>query len=803
MITKETIKAFKLTPKDLKPVFTSKKPSPAVQALVDTIRDRIQEGRDMNLRDYRYWWAMDVAYDAPFRQVSQTIFQQFCETLAKKDLTSADALKKAESWGLTKFITTRKNADGADEKCIDIPVMFKVIVPLVRAYVNIRWAKLWDLRDLVPFLKYEPVMSTTLNRVRCEIVTNAIEMQGQQMNYRSTGKQWIFNGIHYGTSIMFPAEDWYREQEYAKDEGGGYKARTKKAGLRYNLPHPSRTFFDQAHRAGTMNSDTGVEWCGYWKVVRYKNVRKNGKYWNSGNISMIGHDIIASNRIYFETVYPCTLSFPNGTPASTSGAGQFDREASVDYYSRNEDDRAVVLTDIFMKIVPSEYGLGDPKKKYDHPVWFRFVVANDDDVLYAAPLCYTPPLYIGYDAHEERQRNASLSLEIIPFQDQISNLLTQQILTAKNNLTRAVFWNRDMIGQEFVDQLQNKGEDFYRDLTFLPFSGRKVGMAQNDVRSAFYPVNFPVASIQELVSTMRIVLDMLERVLVFSAQEVGSTATHEQTAEEVRIIGGNVSTRLQLTNSFINDAWHAWKKQLYDALMAYGDEEIWSHVPAIPPVTEDILHRLGFTVVESGKAGVGSHKIRGNKSALLMESFVASREGADRINNPEVAASMAQITQIFMSNPALMQALGIDQLVELYNTISRMAGLPRDFKLMVSNRAFVDQLENPQPQQQGVAPEQLQQILQQMTVQILERAAEQTQEITGQAMQEMVGPIQDLQKAVALVSQQVPPLQQTVEQIMTRLEQITIAASGNASDQNPTGGTGGPPAAAVAPLAAV
>lgn len=788
MITLEVLKKLGITQANLKKKFTSKKPSDKIKELVQLMRDRIDEGRRQNLVDYKLWWAMDVAYDVPFRQTTYSMLWSLMDRLSKNEIASDKVKETFESWGLSQFIKEEKN-NGKTCHVVDLPVMFKIHIPLVRAYLNIRWAKLYSDRNVFPFLKYEPIKYTTENRMRCEIITDTIEMMGQQMGYRSTFKQWLFNMLHYGTAIMFPSEDWYREKCPYLDPEGKIYYKTKKQGLRYNIPHPSRVFYDQAHRVGTINYDNGVSFAGYWRIARYREVMKSQVFWNKEQVSMMDHDLIANNAVFFSTVYPCQMEFPNAANSRISGAGMLDRESNVSYYTSAHEDKACVLTDLFMKLVPSEWDLGE----CDEPFWFRFVLANDDDVLYCAPLCYTAPVYMGYDAHEERRRNASLSLEVLPFQDHMSNLVTQQILTIKQNLAHVIFVNTDLVKENYIRKIENKGEDLYRTITFIPYEGRKVMMGQNDIRQAFTDIKFQPVNSAELMTTFRMLLDILERVLVFSAQEVGSVASHEQTAEEARIVAGNVNTRVELTNSFIEDALYAWKKQLYDGLMGYGDKEIYAQVPTVPPLNHpELIEKIGFNIVDDQTYVTGSKmQLKGPKSALQMEGFSSAREGESRINNTEVAAAMAQVMQVMMSNQMTMMAIGPQQAIDIYNMIIRVAGMPREFKLHVANQDLINRMMSSQdPAQQQEGQQQMQQMFKELATQILNQAGEQTLQVVEKA----VGPIveqvkalgeqqQEIVDGVKQVAEVAQGAQAGVEELATRLEQILQAASQNAREQ--------------------
>jgi len=780
-MNREMIQQLKLTPKDLKPKFENRKKENKIMDFVNLTRDRVREGRRQNLVDWRMWWAMDTAYDVPFKQTTYSHLTTFMERVIRTDMSSEDVLKAAKEWGLTMFIRETVN-DGKKCNTIDLPVFFKIFIPLVRAYVNIRWAKLFNDRNVFPLLKYEPLKNTEINRARCEIITDVVETIGQQLGYRPVLRQWILNMLLYGTAVMFPIEDWYRERGMKIGDGDEPEIYVKKQGLRYALPHPSRVFYDQMHRIGTANYDAGCAYAGYWYIVRYRDVMNVKPYWNKDNISMMDHDLIRNNNIFFQTIYPCQMEFVTYGNRGTTGAGELDRESNASFYTAAHEDKAVVLSNLFQKLNPYTTGLTSDKNA-DFPMWFRCVIANDVDIVYMAPLGYCPVLYMGYDAHEERRRNCSLSMEILPFQDHMSNLLSQQILTAKQNLLRVSFVNEDLVPTEYLDKMMNYGEDLYRSHIFIPYKGRLTAMAQNDVRMAFTSINFPQASTVEIMGAFRLLLDTLERVLVFSAQEVGAIAAHEQTAEETRIIAGSVNNRVALTDSFIEDAIYAWKKQQYDALMAYGNDDIETQIDMLYPITTEVIKDLGFTIDKAGIGGVTKAQLKGPKKKLQMEGFVSAREGESRINNPEVASSMAQIMSMLMSNEITALAIGPDQVIKTFNMIGRLAGLPRDFQLHVANRQLVEKLQGGgggEGQGQPVTREEVAKAFEDLTAEILK----QTNDKTAQAIQQVVAP---LSEAVKQNSSGIKTLQQGVEQLMSRLQTLAQAASQRASGSIPTG----------------
>ena len=683
--------------------------------LLYRIRGRIADGLQWCIKNHKVYHALDLAWETPFRQVSSTL----AYSLVNNDLDEQTVKSAAKDWGLTGMLDDVSDSKGT-RKNLNLPIFFNVFVPIVRAYVTIRWARIYNDRRQYPLFKYEMAQNTTTNKLRSDIITDRVQTMSNNYGYSETLKQGIFQMLHYGSCFQFPQEEWHSEKQVLRNKAGVEEEKYVREGLRYHLPHPSRVFFDQAHRTTTFNTDSGCSFAGYWRVMRYGDIRMNDKFWNVDKIRY-GRttDMLSSAKTYLELVSPCTMEFPT----SKNAFGNMDREEELDrFYNKSDDDKAVLITEYYEKLVPSEYGLGD----YDHPVWFRFCLANDDTILYAAPMPYCPVVYYAYDPHEGRSMNASLSLEIIPFQDQIGNLLSQYLLSVKQNLANITFVDSDQVPKSMIDQLQNWGEKIFRGLNFMPFSSRQNKFAQSDVREAFNSVRFSTLDTNGIVGAMRQVIDMLERLLVISAQEIAQVASHEQTAEEVRTVATTTTTRLAFTATGVDDAINAWKEQLYRGLMAYGEDEVYANINS--QYTMDALHSLGFTVTEKDEDRSGSVKVRGQKSALALESIGSYRDSLDRVSDNAMAAALTQFYQIVGNDQEIRQSVGIDQMLDVVNRVGQMLGLPKDFKLQKINEG---QSPDQQAEQMVAVAEEIKGSVLQEVGQAIEPIAKNTQENTS------------------------------------------------------------------------
>jgi hypothetical protein len=747
---------FSEDPESLKQVGKEQKES--VQALRDHIRARILSGRDWNLSHYAHYHALDLAWDTPFRQVNPTLIQ----SLAGQEVTDekCEVWNKLKSWGIDPTLVVQDVPDpkvkGKSIKRVNLGSFYQLFVPLVRSYGTVRWAKIVNDRRLVPFFKYEPAIDTKENRLKCDVITSRVEVMSRQMGYFEVLKQSVFQMLHYGVCLQFPVEEWYTEEQLVRDNSAGKPEAAPEAdeeelvtlvepppatasttadkkgvrkivvkeGLRHHMPHPTRTFWDQAHRISTFNSDTGCEYAGYWRVLRFKDIYTNTDFWNRDLIPLGNQAWWNAASTYFQTVYRCSVKFPD---APAMPVGTKDREAHIEqsYYSGvNNADHTVMLTEYFEKIIPKQWGLGS----YEHPVWFRFVVCGDSGtIIYAAPLPYCPAIIYAYDSDELREQNASLSLEILPFQDQYSQFITQYILTTQHNLTNLTMFDKDQFEDEkVIDDIENSWASRWIRRTIVRFSGRKSMRAQQSTPNAAFSINFTPIPTREILDGMKVILDTLERVLVMSSQEVAQAASHEQTREEVRHIAQQQSTRLQFTTTPVDLACEAWKRQIYEGLMAYGSGEFYAQVPFETPLDKKAITALALTFHDDKETDEERYHSRRtmvkvkDKTALSLESFASSRDGEDRINNQESGIALLTFLRDITNSP-YGPAIGPDQFVMLANEAARMLGLPRDVKIV---NKMPKELTPGSPEHQQAAKDQMSQIVQTIEAQIVPKIFE-------------------------------------------------------------------------------
>jgi len=378
----------------------------------------------------------------------------------------------------------------------------------------------------------------------------------------------------------------------------------------------------------------------------------------------------------------------------------------------------------------------------------------------------------------------------LPFQDHIGNLLSQWIMAVRENLRNPVFVDRDKVPAEALSALQNYGNKQFSGRQYIPYSATENYRFKENQREAFFTPQLTHHNTSEIAAVIAGVLDMLERMLQFSSQELGQPASHEQTAEETRVIARYTANRVQLTGSFIDDAIYAKKVMIYDATMAYADKEITVGISSAFAATEaefeKLMKSLGFTISDESTYDLNEpdsmRTVKGDVSALRLEAFASTRDADKRIDNPAIADAMSKIFLAIANNPVLIESIGTIQLVELLNQIVIAAGLPKEFRLRGKNidtSAPQEEQANQVNQMITEFAKQVKESIDKVQTETLQKSGEQTVQIVQQAMSQAGQQVNEQLTAVAegVAQQNQVNQQQTaaLQQQQQQLEQLDQA----------------------------
>ena len=756
----------------LKAAFTKDEANldPKVKALLETHRFRIQDALRRSIQMAPHYKAIDDITQAALRNVPSILARSLIEgRVPEKDIPA-----RMKALGLENMLVPVRSdtgpvlgEDGKPKLCLDLQIMEENFIPLVAAYRNIRLAKLMGDRNTFPRYKYSPPRLTEKTILQCEIMTSRVARITADMGDAEVDKQGARYMLDYGWSLTFAVEPWFKE-EYETTEDGKVVTRIQREGARWCNPHPTRIDYDRAFPLHTINTDTGVSWALYWDAVRWKSIKNEELYWNVDQVNYGGYGSFMGSPAWalYQDLYPCQLKFPS-IPSDTTR----DNDRASELYRYSEKDLEAGVTKITMveKIIPKQVGLGS----YNHPVWMRFIYADTGTIIFAEPFAYVPAYAMQCDLDANQVTPSSLALELSPYQQQLGLFLRQHAQAVRKNLTRIAFINTNQISPESLQTLKKIGSAVHTDnMTVIPYSrgelaamGQELGQAVTELKFAHLPTN-------DIESHVRMLLGVVERMLGYSAQEIGAAASHEQSATEVNITAGNSSVRLDFIGAGIDAGIAAKKRAIVEGLMAYGSDDVFAEVTNLTDERRKALEDLGFEIEAYGKAQTAG--VKGKKHALKIDVFVSERDGLNRLNDSKVGVAMLQALGIAMGNPVIVQAVGPDQLVRLADYVYRMLGLPEDFRLRtigVSDAA----------RQGAINPEEVKKAILQAVAASQQQTLEQAAQLGAKQLEAVVVPIsqqmQQLGAAVEALVQRGTAADQAIQQL-AQSDQAMAAAIG-------------------------
>lgn len=637
--------------------------------LIERWKSRAQAGRDWNLTNYKTYLAIDRAWDADFYQTTQTLIGMLKDLVESKN--EEQALQVVGQWGMTHLLCVdaeAKTGQPAGKKRLSLPVLYSVILSIPRAYTMMRISRLVNERTSVPLFKYEPAFSSDENRMAGEVITQLVDSIARNLGYSATMAQCVQQCCKYGQQLQFIQEEWYSKKDY---DGGPVVG---KEGLRYVLPHPSRTYVDFNHPVWTLNTGTGAKYAGYWRVTTFGELRHDTKLWNTDRVKMSYRTQDTAWQIYFQTTGQCSLSHWPANPIGNY-VSALDRESNLErpFYTKSQDDQPVWVTNHYETFNP-KIDLDDPSLP-DTELWLRVMLASDDTPLYVAVLPDRPVNAWLYEPDDSRAIQEGLMLQVIPFGDHLSNLMTQVNLSIKQNLANVVLYDGDVLKPLDVKRdLENPNEAMYRKINYWEFSGKALQSMQKDVTALMHAFKFPAQDITAHITQIGQMLAMLERVVGMSAQEVGSYASHEQTAEEQRVIHQATSQRYDYVAFWIDQAIEAWKSQVYTFYMTFGHAETLAYISS---ELAQNAEAVGFTVVARDKKG--GLMVKAPKTKLRCDAWISQRDGPNRVPWSQLGQLMVQILPGIMGLPALQQDPA--QGIKLINMMFESLGFPRGFRI--------------------------------------------------------------------------------------------------------------------------
>jgi hypothetical protein len=713
MIDFEILKDYGTTDDRLREFFTAVEPTPAQEAKMTAeelrIRRRdvkkraefekwlsglLQEHIVFSLSNHSKYAAVDMAWDS--MPVNNCVVPLMQYAQGRIDLA------KAESW--VKDLPNGSNYLRKNEKGevigVDMPKFFEVNINLLRSVITRRRAAQVQKYDrLWPYFKYEPRDQTQVGKLRADMVSQRMDIMADQYGYRHFISQSILHMLLYSKCVAFPRAHWEREISLEKQAGGLRdekgklltKTRVVKEGISWVAPHPSRVFYDNNYPITSLNDDVGCEYVGFWDVTRWGDIANNGDYFNRKKVSYTSgmcdwfSTYWAYFNQYFTTIIPPSLPQARGDNVNFTN----DRKNQVGLFTGQMEQISTIFTHLWVKVRPQNWGWG----KYPHPVWVHLKVAGDATVVYAKIVPTCPAAVFSYNENDSRLFNISLAHELMPFQDQLTNLTSQMLEVIKQDLFSVCVLNTDAFPDdengkrakaEFEAVMQSKAT--YTSMQMLEVSFNKMAQLGLNVEKAFTVVrSTPNTHIDNIFKAITELLNMADRLTVMSPHEQGQTASHEISATESHEIATSTDTVYDFISTGVDEGRAAMKRVCFDSLIACGTNEVELTVANRYP--ESIVKEAGFEVHPDALIdSSGYTKVMGDKMNLVHEFIFTSRDGGDRPAGAQAAQTLVQLIQAIGSlEPNIQQtvlaAMGKAKVLEIFNQIFHNIDCGVDLKL--------------------------------------------------------------------------------------------------------------------------
>ena len=691
------LEKFGCTPLRLREIFTNRDASTPdgkiCRKVEDRIRARVQEGVRQCAKNYTLYQAVDLAWDSPPIQKEVIPLLLWAQGKIKKETV----LERLAGTPMGQDII-HKQKDKTIK--VDFPRFFEISITLVRSYVNRRLAtQTARFANLWPFFRYEPRGTDPVSKFKADVLSQRIDIMSDAYNYRHFGTQCDRDMLLYSHSVAFPRSAWDKVTQWRpKNLNTGniedltaeeieIESYVAREGVDFVNPHPSRTFRDMSAPFANINTDTGPIWVGHWNIQRYGALLEQG-YFNLNCITTNGvfGGIISQYPDFFGYYFdPCVLALPDLSSRNPTASN--DREGNIGVYSENAKDNGVFTTEYFERINPKHEGYGD----YDCDIWVRYAVAGDGTVLGAEFMPSTPAAYGGINENDSRAVNASLAMELLPYQDQMTNLCSQMILVLRTSLVQLWLIDKDSITKETLKYFEDGAaqKEFFIEPKILAYSSANLReMGITDPSMAFKVITAQVGTkVSEIFSAMVNVLNLADRILSTSANELGQAAPREISAREVQEISTTTSTVSSSASDGIDEQRAALKKILYQSTVCCASANM--RVPVLSRYTKDTLIAAGFTLVDADKLDKMQGNeiipiatpVLGNVTSLIYDYLFDSRDGAERTLNSQSAQVINQMIQNIAANPELARAVGKRRFFALFNEVVRLSGAGTDLKI--------------------------------------------------------------------------------------------------------------------------
>lgn len=668
-------------------------------------RERLQAGITRCARRSRGWQVADIAMDGPLIAKETLPLQLYMQ--GKIDQSELRGQLAKLNPDLVRQFCTK---DDKGELNVSIPRLVDISIGLIRAYVQRRVAtQCARFSNLWPYFKYETRSTAQVAKLRGDVLSQRVDIIADQYNYRHFFPQTWRHAYMYARCIIFPTSPWdQRTQWRRKSSNVGGKKRKSSAeydtvvvreGLDFVNPHPSRVFYDLSAPVANINTDTGPSWIGYWDIVKASRVRATDGYFNRNAIMFASQSMQAVLDAYpaFFNYYfsddPTVLKMPVCDSSESKTNDRFNADL---LYTSEQDDQGLYLTQFYERINPKAEGICD----YPHDLWLWRTVAGDDTTVAADWMPSIPAAYVGFNEDDSRDVSMSYVHDMLPFQDQLNNIVSQMLLNMKIDLLQIFAIDEDALSEDMRKWIKEtlKGANYFVEPWTLFYSGKAMRELNLDPTKVIHVIERrSVANVQNSLQAVTALLNLVDRVTMQSQAELGQSQPREISAEEVKEIASTTSALASLTSDSVDEQRAAVKRMLYESLVNCGSKSVRLAVKG--RYSKATVEAAGFKVDEEESQAehddqdrsMDSVTVIGTRDMLVYDYVFNSRDGAERSSSTQSAEILSNLMQALLQQPELAAAIGKKRLFAIINEIFRQSGAGFDLKLEV-NEGETDEL---------------------------------------------------------------------------------------------------------------
>jgi hypothetical protein len=659
---------------------------------------RTEEGIVHSLSNWRIPAAVDLAWDTSV----VTGYTMPLMMYAQKKINVERAAKLLTANNGAQFV--KKNEAG-DITGIDMPKFVEVNFNLIRSVITRRHAaQVNKFNQLFPYYKYEARSTGIVGKCRADVLSQRVDIMVDQFGYRHHDAQCMRDAFLYGHCVDFMRSSWEVEKQYQRTdfttpltrtpEGGvkGVETVITKEGVGWFNPHPSRVFWDNASLGGLSGINTDdINWMGFWDVCRFSEIDDNPHYFNKKSVGWTGRfwgesGVYNTYKDYF-THYSYTITPPATGEIDPAKAN--DVKAAVGFYSGNQRDASVFTNNMFTRIVPKDWGIGE----YPWPIWIRTVTASDSTTIFAEIMPTTPAAYLGINENDARRVNVSMAMDLFAYQDQMTNLCTQLMNLCQLELFKIITINKDCFPGDEIKKVRAifKGRAWIGEPVVIEASFLKLlelGIkAEDAIKISEVKVSSSISAVFEAMIKL---VGLVEKLTAMSPAEQGQPAPREISATEVNEIATTTSSVYSFSSESIDEFRAAKKKCVYEALVAKGEGEI--DCPVKDRYTPQTIVKAGFKPKDGEdedfnnniKGAARRQTIIGSKRFLVHDYIFTTRDGSERPVNTQAANTLVQLLGQCLSIPQVAQKMGKSKIYEIMNEIFRLSGSGFDLNLTLS-----------------------------------------------------------------------------------------------------------------------